>query len=1110
MTERDIFLAALEISDLQARQAYLDNVCGTNGSLLVAVTALLESHEGAGSFLKTPLVQTPGATSSAATASDDLVASSAAVEQTGRFSSEHAAELNDEDDGGEQEIPRGYLAPSKKPGALGRLAHYEVLEVLGKGAFGTVLKAFDEKLHRMVAIKVMSTELASTSPARKRFLREARASAAIRHENVVAIYAVEEQPTPYLVMEYIPGKTLADALIGEGPLALNDSLRLGQQIASGLAAAHSQGLIHRDIKPANILLEDGLQWKVKITDFGLARAADDASVTQSGTIAGTPMYMSPEQAHSNNIDQRSDLFSFGSVLYQMVSGRPPFRASSTLAVMKRVTEDSPRPIQEIIPEVPDWLCTIISKLHEKRADDRYQTASEVAGLLARCQLELQRTGQVSNVIPDRAGSVNGGIVTSDNDSNAAVYTKGDEWKKFSPGERRFWRIIVPGIIFIGGLAIVSGLLTGNSGWGPSALGIAALVILLMIFRTRVQQLSFQSASQEVTPSRTRNSWAMRLVVLVLPLLVMSPILFGRHFSAAFNSWFWPAIQTLPATQLTTGLNFDGKDDYVEFSPVNWSYPQFTIEAFVTSAPRSDNGITVSLTSGGKPWELMELYDGHHTGSGQRQSGAQIMGKTPYATAYGPMTVGVRQHRVLVFDGSHLHYYINGNWQGKRSAEAHDGMMWKLKQLRLGSDGDGKKLFEGRIDQVRISRVVRYDDNFAPVTSVENDEQTLALYNFDDGEGDVLKDASGHGHDGHIVGATWAKPLSLHQKQEQSSSSMTSEIPDSNSEISIASDWPADAPKPAIAPFNAEQAKKYQEDWAKYLNVPVEHTNSIGMKFRLIPPGEFLMGSTEEEIAAALPVAGEDALWQDCIRSEGPQHKVILTQPIFMGVYEVTQSQYQQIMEANPSYFAASGRWAEYVAGIDTSSLPVEGVKWDMATDFCRRLIEKEKLKPGKARDPATATQGDGAYRLPSEAEWEFACRAGTMTQFFNGDSSEDLMQAGWFNSSSDEKTYSVGEKQSNPFGLHDMHGNVWEWVLDGWSPAWYGTFTGRPAVNPLNPATPDSERMTRGGNYVSAAVTCRSGSRCSEASSYHATLIGFRVALSVDALRMSLQRSPVP
>src|SRR5262249_9473496 len=148
-----------------------------------------------------------------------------------------------------------------------------------------------------------------SSPPRKRFLREARSAAAIRHEHVVAIYAVEEQPIPYLVMEFIPGITLEQVLHDHGPLDVPDVLRLGQQISAGLAAAHAQGLIHRDIKPSNILLENGLRGRVKITDFGLARTADDASMTQSGTIAGTPMYMSPEQATTGNLDQRTDLFS---------------------------------------------------------------------------------------------------------------------------------------------------------------------------------------------------------------------------------------------------------------------------------------------------------------------------------------------------------------------------------------------------------------------------------------------------------------------------------------------------------------------------------------------------------------------------------------------------------------------------------------------------------------------------------------------------------------------------------------------------------------------------------------------------------------------------------
>ncbi len=289
-----------------------------------------------------------------------------------------------------------FLQPSEKPDSLGRLTHYEILEVIGRGGMGIVLRAFDDKLHRVVAIKVMAPQLAATSPPRKRFLREARA-AAIRHEHVVDIHAVEEEPIPYLVMEYVPGENLQQKLDRVGPLEVPEVLRIGEQIARGLAAAHAHGLIHRDIKPANILLESGIDPRVKITDFGLARAADDASLTHSGMIAGTPMFMSPEQARGETADQRTDLFSLGSVLYAMCTGRPPFRASSSLAVLKRVAEDTPRPIREIIPEVPQWLCDIIARLQAKEAARRFQTAKEVADLLGRCLTELKQQGQVISV-----------------------------------------------------------------------------------------------------------------------------------------------------------------------------------------------------------------------------------------------------------------------------------------------------------------------------------------------------------------------------------------------------------------------------------------------------------------------------------------------------------------------------------------------------------------------------------------------------------------------------------------------------------------------------------------------------------------------------------------
>jgi serine/threonine-protein kinase len=291
-----------------------------------------------------------------------------------------------------------FLDPPMKPGQLGTLAHYEILELVGRGGMGVVFKAFDRTLHRIVAVKVMAPELAVNGTARERFRREAQAAAAVCHEHIVTIHAVEEaKGLPYLVMQYVQGESLQQKLNREGPLAWMTILRLGMQTADGLAAAHAQGLIHRDIKPANILMENGVE-RVKITDFGLARAVDDASLTQSGVIAGTPQYMSPEQALGERQDHRTDLFSLGSVLYALCTGRPPFRADSALAILKRVAEDTPRPVRETNPEIPDWLEAIVATLMQKHPIDRFQSAAEVARLLESHLAHTQQPGQAPKTV----------------------------------------------------------------------------------------------------------------------------------------------------------------------------------------------------------------------------------------------------------------------------------------------------------------------------------------------------------------------------------------------------------------------------------------------------------------------------------------------------------------------------------------------------------------------------------------------------------------------------------------------------------------------------------------------------------------------------------------
>jgi serine/threonine protein kinase len=306
-----------------------------------------------------------------------------------------------------------FLERPAGPGELGRLGHYIVQEVVGRGGMGVVFKALDERLNRVVAIKVLGSQFAASANARQRFEREAKAAAAVSHDHIVAIYHVDEHKgTAYLVMPLIVGKSLQARITESGPLELKEILRIGAQIASGLAAAHKQGLVHRDIKPANILLEEspspptslpqgarGEVGRVKITDFGLARAVDDANLSQSGVVAGTPMYMSPEQASGTAVDHRSDLFSLGSVLYEMATGNPPFRACGTIGVLKRVCEEAPPPMRAANPNVPPWLEAIVAKLHAKQPADRFQSAQEVADLLGQHLAHLQEPRSVPRPAP---------------------------------------------------------------------------------------------------------------------------------------------------------------------------------------------------------------------------------------------------------------------------------------------------------------------------------------------------------------------------------------------------------------------------------------------------------------------------------------------------------------------------------------------------------------------------------------------------------------------------------------------------------------------------------------------------------------------------------------
>jgi serine/threonine protein kinase len=294
-----------------------------------------------------------------------------------------------------------FLRPAQQPDELGRLGPYRILKVLGQGGMGLVFEAQDVKLRRQVALKVMRPEYASLETSRRRFLREAQTQAAIEHDHIVAIYQAEEDNgVPFIAMPLLRGESLATRLRREQRLPLPEIVRIGQEIAEGLAAAHQRDLIHRDIKPANIWLE-GSRQRVKILDFGLALAVasqDDHALTPLGIILGTVGYVSPELAGTAPIDARSDLFSLGCVLHQMATGETPFPGVDMISHLRSLAMHEPPPVRTLNPGLPEELEALILQLLAKNPEDRPASAAETARRLQALPQPARRK-RVSRLAP---------------------------------------------------------------------------------------------------------------------------------------------------------------------------------------------------------------------------------------------------------------------------------------------------------------------------------------------------------------------------------------------------------------------------------------------------------------------------------------------------------------------------------------------------------------------------------------------------------------------------------------------------------------------------------------------------------------------------------------
>jgi serine/threonine protein kinase len=299
-------------------------------------------------------------------------------------------------------LEQDYYSPLQIHGqimSLTTVGHYTIVEMLGSGGMGDVYRARDTKLGRDVAIKMLAEKFALNREYLSRFTREARAASALNHPSIVTIYEIgTHELGPYIAMEYIDGKPLRDVL-QKGPLPIYEVLRIATQVASGLAQAHEAGIIHRDLKPSNLMLvKDG---RVKILDFGLAKLTEnypdeerssdsttDMVATRTGIVMGTPPYMSPEQAAGKQVDFTTDQFSFGTILYEMATGKQPFDRDTPVQTMASIITEEPEPILRLNPQLPPALHLVIERCHVKNPKHRYPLTRRLAKDLEGLQFGL--------------------------------------------------------------------------------------------------------------------------------------------------------------------------------------------------------------------------------------------------------------------------------------------------------------------------------------------------------------------------------------------------------------------------------------------------------------------------------------------------------------------------------------------------------------------------------------------------------------------------------------------------------------------------------------------------------------------------------------------------
>jgi formylglycine-generating enzyme required for sulfatase activity len=766
---------------------------------------------------------------------------------------------------------------------------------------------------------------------------------------------------------------------------------------------------------------------------------------------GTPDFMAPEQAGDfHAVDARADVYSLGCTLYYLLAGKPPFPGGHFLEKLQKHREIDPLPIELARAGVPRELGDVVRRMMAKRQVDRFQSAAAIAAALAPL---ASHSTPVAMAVPP-AGPLPLPETAHDTSPSALFSTaKGPlvpptiTLTRRKRSAAKLWtRRRIVALSLLAALFIVSA-------------AVAVPTILIRIRKDGVTtEARFPRGSKvDVDPAGT--------LTVTLP-DAQPPTNAGAAAPAAAESADFE-------------LLFDGVDDLVEIPRFYWELDEpLTFEATIRphAVPRTPSGNPLD--------EVGPVF--YHT----RRNGSHLLGFNHgrglwyvHRWSFGRGTGlhswtqaslhGVRHRLAVIWTGQNFRFFVDGRESTPgyddqplpATARSFDGPAQIGYQSLLRADKMtwSPRLFRGTIDEIRISSGICYDADYTPGARLEADKRTLVLFHCDEARGGTLVDSSGNGNDGRVLGPKWVR-------------------------VGVAASGRDRPPAPKV-PFDAAAALAHQQAWADYLRADVEHVNSVGMKLRLIPPGEFLMGSSEDEIMRLTAIMEERYGREgrrDSYRNlakEAPERPVSLSAPFYLGVHEVTQEQYERVMGRNPAHYGAQGAGKETVAGLDTARFPVDTVHWHEAVEFCNRLSRQEGLQPWYAQGESGVSIEPGTgYRLPRESEWEFAAIGGQPWTWSNYDDLDRMARkSAWFSANCGDRPHVVGELEANGFGLFDMLGNVCEWCEDEFDPS----------VNRL--------RTARGGawRWACEAVDARAEVRGPKAGG--APTIGFRIVLDPGA-----------